>query len=294
MPTGNGDSTLCLFPGRVTPNQHAIAEQYVLLDNFYVNAEVSADGHNWTMAAYANDYVEKTWPTSYGDRGGSYDYEGSKEIAWPEDGFIWDYCQRAGVSYRSYGEFVYKGRSNLKSLKGHFDTDYPHYDLSVPDMVRFAKWKFDFDSLLAIEAVPQLSTIRLPNNHTAGARVGMPTPRAMVAENDLALGQMIEHISKSKIWNESAIFVVEDDAQNGPDHVDAHRSTAFVVSPYVKRQTVVSRMYTTTSMLRTIELILGLPPMSQYDAGATPMWRCFTPTPNNTAFTALPASRNNG
>ncbi len=290
MPKGNGDSTLCLFPGMVTPNQHAIAEQYVLLDNFYVNAEVSADGHNWSMAAYANDYVEKTWPTNYGDRGGSYDYEGSKEIAWPEDGFIWDYCQRAGVSYRSYGEFVYNGRSNLKSLKGHFDSDYPQYDLSVPDMVRFTKWKFDFDSLLAIQAVPQLSTIRLPNNHTAGARLGMPTPRAMVAENDLALGQMIEHISKSKIWNESAIFVLEDDAQNGPDHVDAHRSTAFVVSPYVKRQTVVSKMYTTTSMLRTIELILGLPPMSQYDAAATPMWECFSESPDVTPYKGLSAT----
>lgn len=290
MPKGNGDSSLCLFPARVTPNAHALADQFVLLDNFYVNAEVSADGHNWSMAAYANDYTEKTWPTSYGSRGGTYDYEGSRKIAQPRDGFIWDYCQRAGVSYRSYGEFVYNGKANLKSLEGHFDPDFPHYDLRVPDMVRFEKWKVDFDSLLARDAVPQLSTIRLPNDHTAGARVGMPTPRAMVAENDLALGQMVEYISQSKIWNQSVIFVLEDDAQNGPDHVDAHRSVALVVSPYVKRGAVVSEMYTTTSMLRTMELILGLPPMSQYDAGAKPMWSCFTSKADNRPFRGLPAT----
>jgi 6-phosphogluconolactonase (cycloisomerase 2 family) len=300
MPEGNGDSTLCLFPERVTPNHHALAKQFVLLDNFYVNAEVSADGHNWSMAAYANDYVEKTWPTNYGGRGGSYDYEGSRDIAWPKDGFIWDYCQRAGVSYRSYGEFIYYAKPILKSLKGHsdsdfpknFDPDFPEYDLKVPDVNRFEKWKHDFDSLLSINSVPQLSIIRLPNDHTAGARIGMPTPRAMVAENDLAFGKLVEHISKSKIWSESAIFVLEDDAQNGPDHVDAHRSIAFVISPYVKRGAVVSQQYSTASMLRTIELILGLPPMSQYDAAAIPMWECFTPSATLSPYKNLPATYN--
>ncbi len=290
MPEGNGDSTLCLFPQQVTPNHHALAREFVLLDNFYVNAEVSADGHNWSMAAYANDYVEKTWPTSYGSRGGTYDYEGSREIAFPKDGFIWDYCQRAGVSYRSYGEFVSSGRTGVKSLENNFDSDFPSYDLEIPDMVRFEKWKQDFDSLVQLDALPRFSTIRLPNDHTAGARVGMPTPRAMVAENDLALGSLIEHLSKSKIWKESAVFVLEDDAQNGPDHVDAHRSIAFVVSPYAKRNAVVSRMYSTASMLRTMELILGLPPMSQYDAAATPMWECFTASPDLTPFNAKAAT----
>ena len=289
---GNGDSSLCLFPERVTPNHHALANEFVLLDNFYVNAEVSADGHNWSMAGYANDFVEKTWPTSYGDRGGSYDYEGTREIAYPKDGFIWDYCRRGGVSYRSYGEFIADGKATIKSLEGHFDKDFPEYDLSVADLFRFETWKHDFDSLLEKDAVPQLSTIRLPNNHTAGARVGMPTPRAMVAENDQALGKLIEHLSHSKIWKESAVFVLEDDAQNGPDHVDAHRSPAFVISPYVKRNTVVSRMYSTASMLRTMELILGLPPMSQYDAAATPMWECFNSTPDVKSFKALPAQYN--
>lgn len=290
--TGNGDTSLCLFPERVTPNQHALARQFVLLDNFYVNAEVSADGHNWSMAAYANDYVEKTWPTNYGGRGGTYDYEGTREIAYPKDGFIWDYCARAGVSYRSYGEFIDNGRATLKSLQGHFDPDFPEYNLNVPDMVRFRRWKRDFDSLVAINALPGFSTIRLPNDHTAGARIGMPTPRAMVAENDLAVGHLVSHISKSPAWKESAIFILEDDAQNGPDHVDAHRSTALVISPYAKRNVTVSNMYSTASMLRTMELILGLPPMSQYDAAATPMWKCFTPQPDYTSFDVLPASYN--
>ncbi len=290
MPRGNGDSSLCLFPQKVTPNQHTLANEFVLLDNFYVNAEVSADGHNWSMAGYANDFVEKTWPTSYGGRGGNYDYEGTREIAYPKDGFIWDYCQREGVTYRSYGEFTDNGKAQLKSLEGHFDKDYPGYDLKIPDLFRFEKWKQDFDSLLAINSVPQFSTIRLGNNHTAGARVGMPTPRAMVAENDQAVGRLIEHLSKSKIWNESAVFILEDDAQNGPDHVDAHRSTAFLAGPYVKRNVVISRMYSTASMLRTMELILGLPPMSQYDAAATPMWECFTSVPDGQVFKSLPPS----
>ena len=290
MPEGNGDPGLCLFPEKITPNQHALARSFVLLDNFYVNAEVSADGHNWSTAAYANDYVEKTWPTSYGSRGGTYDYEGSREIAFPSEGFIWDYCQRAGISYRSYGEFVSNGRTGLESLQGHFDADFPGYNLSIPDMVRFEKWREDFDSLIAIDAVPQFNSIRLPNDHTSGARVGTPTPRAMVAENDLAVGKLIEHISNSPIWGESVVFVLEDDAQNGPDHVDAHRSPAYIASPYAKRNTRVSTMYSTTSMLRTIELILGLPPMSQYDAAATPMWECFTKTRDLTPFVSLDPS----
>lgn len=290
MPEGNGDPGLCLFPRVVTPNQHKLAQSYVLLDNFYVNAEVSADGHNWSMAAYANDFVEKTWPTKYSGRGGLNDTRGIRTIASPADGFLWDYCKRAGVSYRSYGEFTSYSNTGVESLKGHFDVDYTANNLHVSDMYRLEKWKEDFDSLLAIDAVPQFSSIYLPNDHTAGAKIGMPTPRAMVAENDLALGKMIEHISKSRIWKESAVFVLEDDAQNGPDHVDAHRSTAFIASPYAKRNVKVSTMYSTTSMLRTMELILGLPPMSQYDAASTPMWECFTAVPDFTPFIALDAT----
>jgi len=292
MREGNGDSAICLFPQKVTPNHHALAREFVLLDNFYVNAEVSADGHNWSMAAYANDFVEKTWPTSYGGRGGNYDFEGSRDIAYPRDGFIWDYCQRAGITYRSYGEFIGDGMKGMKLLKGHFDHDFPGFDLEIADKVRAGKWKNDFDSLVAREALPRLSIIRLPNDHTAGARAGMPTPRAMVAENDLALGEIMEHLTKSKVWKESVVFILEDDAQDGPDHVDAHRSIAFVASPYAKRKTKVSRMYSTASVLRTIELILGLPPMSQYDAAATPMWECFTSSPDATAYQSKPATYN--
>ncbi|MEL6133439.1 MAG: beta-propeller fold lactonase family protein, partial [Bacteroidota bacterium] len=288
MPKGNGDPSLCIFPDSVTPNQHKLAREFVLLDHFFVDAEVSADGHNWTNAAYANDYVEKTWPTSYGRRGGIYDYEGRREIAWPDEGFIWDYCQRAGVPYRSYGEFVWAGKVNYESLKGHVDLDFPSYNLRVKDMDRYAKWEADFDSLLVLDAVPQFSVIRLGNDHTAGGRAGYPTPAAMVADNDLAVGKLVEHISHSKIWKESAIFILEDDAQNGPDHVDAHRSIAFIASPYTRRQHHETTMYSTCSMLRTMELILGLPPMSQYDAAATPMWACFTSNPDFTPYDVLP------
>jgi hypothetical protein len=242
------------------------------------------------MAAYANDFVEKTWPSRYSRRGGLNDTKGGRTVALPPDGFIWDFCQRAGVTYRSYGEFVDDGTANIESLEGHFDPDYPGYDLTITDMYRLERWLVDFDSLEAAGAVPQFSTIRLPNDHTAGARVGMPTPKAMVAENDLALGRIIERISHSPIWKEAAVFVLEDDAQNGPDHVDAHRSIAFVASPYARRNTKVSTMYTTTSMLRTMELILGIPPMSQYDAGSTSMWECFTATADYAPFVALEAT----
>ncbi len=283
---GNGDTTLCLFPERITPNQHAIVKDFVLLDNFYVDAEVSADGHNWSTAAYANDYVEKTWVTSYGGRGGTYDYEGSREIAHPKNGFIWDFAHRAGVSFRSYGEFA-EQRMKLPNLKENCSLKFPSYNLSIKDITRFEAWKADFDSLLTKNNVPKLNIIRLGNDHTAGARVGMPTTEAMVADNDLAVGKLVEHLSKSGIWEQSVIFILEDDAQNGSDHVDAHRSTAYVAGGFVKRGYVDHTMYSTSSMLRTMELILGIPPMSQYDAAATPMWRCFSKTPNNKPFTAL-------
>ena len=275
MPQGNGDSTLCIFPERVTPNHHALAREFVLLDNFYVNAEVSADGHNWSTAAYATDFVEKTWPTSYGGRGGNYDFEGTRKVAYPRDGFIWDYCQRAGLSYRSYGEFAENGKTPLKSLEGHICPKSPGFDTSIKDVERVRIWQQDFDSLLARGAVPQLSTIRLSNDHTSGQQLGKITPVAAVADNDLALGQLVEHLSQSSIWKESVVFVLEDDAQNGPDHVDAHRSPAFVISPYTRRGTANHSLYTTAGVLRTMELILGLPPMSQYDAAALPLFGCF-------------------
>lgn len=287
MPKGNGDTSLVLFGHKYTPNQHTLADQFVLLDNFYVDAEVSADGHNWSMVAYANDYTEKNWPTSYGGRGGTYDFEGQKKIAYPRGGFIWDHCLRAGVSYRSYGEFADDSKANIPALEGKYCTSYKGFDGRVKDTSRFYQWRRDFDSLVAANALPRFNTVRFGNDHTEGLRLGRPTPFAHVADNDYAVGLFIEHLSHSPVWKSSVVFILEDDAQNGADHVDAHRSIAFVVGPYVKRQQTVSAMYSTSGMLRTMELILGIPPMSQYDAAATPMWQCFTATPDFTPYTVI-------
>ncbi len=293
MKEGNGDSSLCLFNEKITPNFHALARDFVLFDNFYVDAEVSADGHNWSTAAYATDYVEKTWPTNYSGRGGEYDYEGTREIAYPAKGFIWDYCKRAGISYRNYGEFVHNGEEPiLPAIEGHYCAGFPDFDLSIQDEYREKVWENDFDSLLAINALPAFSTLRFPDDHTSGMRKGAYTPLAAVADNDQAVGRFIEHISHSPIWKECAIFILEDDAQNGPDHVDAHRSPVFVISPYTKRHFVDHTMYSTSGVLRTIELILGLPPMSQYDAAAMPFFRSFTASPDLTPYTAKPANIN--
>lgn len=294
IPGGNGDTSLLLFGENITPNQHKLARDYVLLDNFYVDAEVSADGHNWSMGAYANDYVEKNWPASYGAKGGTHGTSATLKIGNNKDGFIWDLCAKYNVSYRSYGEFVaddFGMKPRLESLKGHSAT-YAPYGLGVRDTVRFYQWKKDFDLLVENNAVPQFSTIRLGNNHTEGMRAGRPTPFAHVADNDLAVGMLIDHLSKSPVWKESVVLILEDDAQNGPDHVDAHRSPAFVIGPYVKRKYIDHTMYTTSSMLRTMELILGLPPMTQYDAAATPMWRLFTNKPDFTPYNHLPVSVN--
>jgi YVTN family beta-propeller protein len=289
MPEGNGDTSLVLFGENITPNQHKLAREFVLLDNFYVDGEVSADGHNWSLGAYATDYLEKNWPTSYGGRGGSYDAEGTRGLA-NNKHFIWDMCKQKGISYRTYGEFADDYKANLPVLEGHFCPYYTSWDESVRDTTRFYQWKREFDSLLAVNAVPRLNTMRLINDHTEGLRLGRPTPFAHVADNDLAVGMLAEYLSKSPIWKETVIFIVEDDAQNGPDHVDAHRTTAYVAGGFVKRGFVDHTMYSTSSMLRTLELILGLSPMSQYDAAATPMWRCFQKEPNLTIFRSLPAN----
>jgi len=289
MPEGNGDPDLCLFGEKITPNQHALAREFVLLDNFYVNGEVSADGHNWTMGAYATDYLEKNWPTSYGGRGGEYPGEGQREIANNRDGFLWDFCKRAGVSYRTYGEFGSGGGPTLEVLKNNYCREFTLWDQSVMDTIRFHEWKRDFDSLLAINAVPQFNTVRFINDHTEGLSLGKYTPIAHVADNDLATGMFVDHLSHSPIWKESLILIIDDDAQNGPDHVAAHRTLAFLAGGFVKQGFVDHTAYTTTSMLRTIELILGLPPMTQYDAAATPLWRCFNNTPYHPPFNFKPA-----
>jgi YVTN family beta-propeller protein len=299
---GDGDPTLTLFGEEVTPNAHALAREFVLLDSFYVDAEVSYDGHAFSMGAYATDAVEKIWPTNYGQRGGIYLSEGGGgqrnpygNLSAPPQGYLWDMAKRKGVTVRSYGEFAHRDPktkrvvASVPGLVGLINTDYEPYNLDIPDNRRVDVWLKEFEEFVRAGTLPRLSIIRLGNDHTAGTRPGARTPRAMVAENDTALGRVVEAISRSRVWNESAIFVLEDDAQNGPDHVDAHRSPALVVSPFTKRRVVDSTLYTTSAMLRTMELILGLEPMSQYDAAATPMYNAFQPTPVLTPFTALPA-----
>ena len=306
---GNGDSNLALFGEDVTPNAHALAREFVLLDNFYVDAEVSYDGHSFSTAAYATDFTEKVWPMNYARREGKYLSEGGGEqrnpygnVTAPAQGYIWDACRRAGVSVRSYGEFAQRYReerthdtgrdtgqgavkASVPGLDGLVHPTYPPWDLSIPDNRRVDVWLEELRKFEAEGGLPRLSIIRLGNDHTSGTSPGYPTPRAMVAENDQALGRLVEAISRSRYWKESAIFVLEDDAQNGPDHVDAHRSVAFAISPYARRGAVDSTLYTTSGMLRTIELLLGLPPMSQYDAVATPMYGAFQPTPVLTPYT---------
>ena len=291
LPAGNGDVSLCLFPEKVTPNHHALTREFVLLDNFYVDAEVSADGHNWSTAAYATDFVEKSWPSYYSGRGGDYDFEGGRgEVATPKDGFLWDYCLRAGRTFRSYGEFIFQGKPSPGAIAANYCKEYPGFNMKIRDVDREKVWEQDFDRLVAANQLPDLSIIRLPNDHTYGARQGELHPWSYAADNDLALGRLIEHLSHSPVWQKSVVMIVEDDAQNGPDHVDAHRSTAYLVGPYIRRNAVVHTAYTTSGMLRTLELILGLPPMSQYDAAALPLWACFTPKPNARPYTLRPAT----
>jgi DNA-binding beta-propeller fold protein YncE len=289
---GNGDPHLCIFPEMITPNHHKLAREFVLLDNFYCDGEVSADGHEWSMGAYATDFIEKVWPLTY--RGsplkkmGEYPAEGAFDaIARPAGGYIWDRCAESGVSYRSYGEWISNGKNpgdpgkaRVKALEEHFDPLFRSFDLDYPDQKRADRFIEELARFENEGAMPQLTILRLPNDHTSGAKFGKPTPTAAVADNDLALGRVVEAVSKSKYWKETAIFVVEDDAQNGSDHVDAHRTVALVISPYTKHKHVDSSLYSTSSMLRTMELILGLKPMSQFDAAARPMFASFQPEPD--------------
>ena len=293
---GNGDPSLCIFPEPVTPNHHALARDFVTLDNFYVESEVSADGHEWSMGAYATDWVEKNWPLSYGHNGKKFPYpaEGAFPAATPAGGYLWDRAKAANVTFRSYGEFTTSpkpdgtpGQAKHPGLEGNIDPEYHTFSMDYPDVKRAARFISELHRFEKEGEMPRLQIVRLPNDHTSGASPGKPTPVAHVADNDLALGQLVEAVSRSKFWAQTAIFVVEDDAQNGPDHVDAHRTIAYVISPYVRRASLDSTLYSTASMLRTMELILGMQPMSQFDALAMPMFACFQKDPDLRPYTAL-------
>ena len=295
-PRGNGDAHLAIFGRRITPNIHKLAQDFVLLDNFDTDAAVSADGHNWSTQAYADDYVEKLWPASYAQRrlaNGKrvYDYEQAGPSSSPA-GYLWDDARRNGVSVRDYGEFVETAKSGnsvptVPSLAGLIDPHYRGFDLTYSDQDRIDEWQREFQSYVAHHNLPQLEIVRLPNDHTAATRLGFKTPYAMVADNDYALGRLVDAVSHSPYWRDTIIFSVEDDAQAGPDHVSDHRAEMLVVSARVRRGVVDHTHYTTASVLRTIEEILGLPPMTQYDAGATTMFKLQADSPDTRPWTAL-------
>lgn len=297
MKEGNGDPSLCLFGEEVTPNHHKIAREFVLLDNFYVNADVSADGHHWSAAAIAPDYVQKLWPNSYARRRNLNDYQGQEPTATPPAGYLWTNAAQAGISLRNYGHFV-TNRDKPTADGIHVLTvrdpvlarvtnlRFRGFDLDYPDVERARVFLEDLAEFERTGSMPQLILMRLGNDHTAGLAAGRISPRSAVADNDYALGLIVEALTRSRFWAKMAIFVLEDDAQNGADHVDSHRSPAFVISPYVRRRVVDSTMYNTTSMLRTIELILGLRPMTHFDAAARPMYTVFQSNPDLRPYTA--------
>jgi len=299
---GNGDPSLSIFGEDVTPNQHDLARRFVTFDNFYADAEVSADGWSWTTGAYANGYIQRNWPVDYNGYGRPYDFGGFGEGTTaglpgehPGRGFLWDEVARAGISYRNFGFFMDNPvdlQASIPGLLGHTDPRYPGWDMSVPDQVRIDRWLDVFQGYQQQGSMPTVQFVYLPRDHTAGTTPRSGRPGAMVADNDLAFGRLVEAVSHSRFWGSTAIFAVEDDAQDGPDHVDGHRSTAYVISPYTQTGAVDSTFYSSVSVLRTIELILGLPPMSQFDAVANPMTAAFTSTPNMRPFTALPANVN--
>ena len=316
---GNGDPSLCVFGERITPNQHKMVREFVLLDNTYCSGILSADGHQWADTGITTDYMEKSFagfPRSYPDGMEDTDVDA---IAYSPAGFIWDNVLAHRKTLRDYGEFAITDKSwkdksrkgklkwldhyrefidgtetiNLssrpavESLRPHLNTNTVGWDMDVPDVFRAAQFIKDLKQFEEKGVMPNFLLICLPNDHTSGTAAGAPTPAAQVADNDLAFGQIVEAISKSKFWKETCIFAIEDDPQAGWDHVSGYRTTAYVISPYTKRGKVISTQYNQTSLLRTMELMLGLPPMNQLDASATPMSDCFTDRPNFTPFTAV-------
>ncbi len=306
LPQGDGDLSLVQFGRNVTPNHHALAEGYVLLDNFYTTGDQSALGHQWANEAYANDYVHK-----YGNARN--DFAGTNPMAYASSGFLWDNARRHGKAVRVYGEFalntitppnatwsdIYRDwlegreevtitpRTRVAGLRDILAPRFPGFTMRVTEQRRVDEFLREFRQFEKDGNLPNLLILLLPIDHTNGTSPGFPTPRAMVADNDLALGRLVEAISHSRYWGESVLFVTEDDAQNGLDHVDGHRTVGLVISPYARREIVDSTRYTTISMFRTIEQILGLPPLNQYDLAAEPMFRSFTDEPDFSPYTAL-------
>jgi YVTN family beta-propeller protein len=309
MKEGNGDPNLCIFGEEVTPNMHKLAREFVLLDNFYCSGVLSADGHSWVNEAYTTDYLEKM----FGQFTRSYPYEGSDPLAFPTSGFLWDNALLHKKTFYNFGEhckttFEPKGAKwadhyadftngtgkikatvepNLPSLKPYTHPTYPGFEMTVPDVARAKLFAAKLAEWEKAGTMPNLIYVFLPNDHTSGTSPGQPTPRAMNADGDLALGQVVEALSKSKFWAKSCVLVTMDDPQNGFDHVDGHRTVGMAISPYTRQKgKVVSTCFNQTGMVKTIELMLGLPPMTQLDLSATPMRDCFTAKPDTTPYTA--------
>jgi YVTN family beta-propeller protein len=316
---GNGNTDLCIFGERITPNQHKFVREFALLDNTYCSGILSADGHQWTDTAIATDYIERGfagWPRSYPSGGGE---DCADALAYSPAGFIWNNALVHGKTFRDFGEFTtaqkrwrnssrtrkptaqdcyrdfttgandieYSCEPDIESLRPYIATNTIGWDLDVPDVWRAAQFISSLKQFETADNFPALAILWLPNDHTSGTKAGSPTPRAQVSDNDLAFGQIVEAVSHSKFWKDTCIFAIEDDPQNGWDHVSGYRTTAYVISAWTKRHAVVSTQYNTTSLLRTMELMLGLPPMNQMDATATPMFDCFASAPDFTPFIAL-------
>jgi YVTN family beta-propeller protein len=317
---GNGDASLCIFGERITPNQHKLSREFVLLDNTYCSGILSADGHQWSDSGLVTDYLERSFagfPRSYVH--GMTD-QGVDALAYSPAGFIWDNAIAHGKTFRDYGEHAiteasWKDRARrgkpafldyyrdfvnqtglinissrpaIESLRPYLATNTVGWDLNIPDVFRAAEFIKELKQFERSGDFPNFVIICLPNDHTSGTKANCPTPAAMAADHDLAFGQIVEAISQSRFWKETCILAIEDDPQGGWDHVSAFRTTCYVVSPYTRRGAVVSTQYNQTSVLRTMELMLGLPPMNQLDATATPMTDCFTDTPDFAPFAAVP------
>jgi YVTN family beta-propeller protein len=292
---GNGDPSLALFGRDVAPNHHRLAEQFTTLDNLYTVGEVSMDGWEWSTGANANSLTTKGQPTNYGGRGYFYTGEGGTLGAAPgvnpADSYIWDRLSRAKLSFRNYG-FWATGTTpaqvfNEPNLDANTDHQFPGFNMAISDQTRFAEWQREFRGYEQRGDLPSVEFVKFPRDHTCGTSPGCPTPKAMMADSDWALGQLVDSVSHSRFWKDTAIFVIEDDAQDGPDHVDAHRTVGHVISPYTQTGKVDSVFYSSVSMLRTMELILGLQPLTQYDAAANPMFNSFVDRPNTRPYDAI-------
>ncbi|HEX4067464.1 MAG TPA: beta-propeller fold lactonase family protein [Acidobacteriaceae bacterium] len=292
----NGDPRLTIFGENVTPNQHALAKQYVILDNLYCDGEVSVDGHSWSDSAYATDFNERYWPPTYAGRSNA----APTRAYVPAAGHLWDLAARKGLTYRSYGEYAARASTGTTmeaapgsgGLVNHVAADYLGFrerdTTNVAVFLReFKEYVKNCDSPDPNQRFPNFVVMSMPEDHTRGTLPGAFTPQAMVANNDYAIGELVDAVTHSRYWPSTAIFIIEDDAQDGPDHVDARRTVGLVLSPYVKRGIVDSTLYSTSSMVRSIELLLGLPPMSQYDAAAMPMYASFGTVPRITPFDVI-------